>query len=129
MTVLGVGARRRAEQGDGLAGRDAASQLLDRGAALTHLGQVALAVLGPGQGRRAPLSVERGQKLGAGTQLLAPLVPRFLSFRQSARTVPADEQAVSVAGLLRVVPPARTQRHVWDDLRLLPFFCSTRAVE
>src|SRR5438128_1807986 len=92
-------------------------------------GEEALAVLGPGQRRPASLAVEGGEELWGGAQLLAPLVPRFLSFRQPSGTVPGDEEAKPVAGLLRVVPSARAQRHVWADLRVEPFFCSRRAVE
>ena len=73
MTVGGIRTGGRAEQRERLAGADAASQLVDGVGPLAHLGEVALAVLGPGQRRRASLAVERGEELWGGAQLLAPL--------------------------------------------------------
>ena len=129
MAVRGICAGRRAEKRDGLAGFDAPRELVDGRRLGAHLRQVSLPVLRPGQGPSAPLAVERGEELGARPQLAAPLVPRFLSFRQPARPVAADEDAPAVVGLSRVVPAAGSQRHGWDVLPLDPFFCGRNTLE
>ena len=123
MAVRRIGTSRRAQERHGLPVGDLAREVGDGCGLPAHLREVPLPVLRPGD-RWTALPVEIRQQLGTGSELLAPDVPRFLAFRQTAGPVTADEDAQSVGGTARVVPAARAQWHVSDDVSDLQFLQS-----
>lgn len=108
MTARLVGARRRAEQRDRLAGRDAVDQRAEIEPARVgrQLREQAPPVLGEVD-RRLALAVDGGVKRRAWAELLAPLVPGLVLLSQAARPVAADEDPGPVAFIRRVVPAPR----------------------
>ena len=85
----------RAEQGDRLARRDHAGQLVDVFALGGHFFEIAAAVGLPIDGV-AVLAVEVGVQLPAGAQVFAPGVPGLVFLAEGPRPITADQQAEAV---------------------------------
>src|SRR4051812_36677678 len=95
MTSLGIGAGRRAEKGDGLAGMAAASELVEQVRLSANLFEVSFAVFVPADGR-ASLAVVVGVKGAARTELRIPSAPAFVLLADSTRAVSANEHPIPI---------------------------------
>src|SRR5690349_19530642 len=109
-----VDAGRRAEQRDRLSRPDTRGKAVDPEALAFHLVAEAPLVVRPRQ--RAAigrvLSVGRSVKLGARRERDAPRVPGLGLAAHTAGPIAADEQAIAVLGIARIVPALRPDRHV-----------------
>jgi hypothetical protein len=119
VTTRGVRARRRAEQRDGLPVADALRETLDPETLSSHLRAIAHDVRIP-RDRLAVLAVVVGVELGARRERVAPRIPGLALLLHAAGSVPADEEAVAVLDLDRIVPAFRSHRHGRSIVTMVP---------